>query len=214
MKYVIANWKMNMSMKEVTQWIENYCPFTSNLKIIIAPSNIHLSILKEVTGPLEVELASQDISLNAKGAHTGEVGAFQIKEFCKYCIVGHSELKETKEIVLRKRDLCLANDITPIVCFTDPNTASEYVAEGIVLAWEDPNNISKDGISREKPIETVMEGIRKIYSQVKGISPIIYGGSVNRQNIKNLVNISELDGVLVGNASTDPYHFQHIVEAY
>ena len=45
-------------------------------------------------------------------------------------------------------------------------------------------------------------------------TPLIYGGSVNENNIKDIAKIQELDGVLVGNASLDPKTFASIISAY
>jgi len=44
--------------------------------------------------------------------------------------------------------------------------------------------------------------------------PVIYGGSVNKDNVNELVSIDNLGGVLVGNASLDPKHFLDLVEAF
>ena len=113
-KYIIANWKMNFNSKQVDVWVKEFKNLISadfeNLEIILAPSFLHMEIAKK-SG---FSLAAQDISLYDEGAHTGETGAFQIKEYCKYCIIGHSERGETPSEILRKRDECLKNNITSI----------------------------------------------------------------------------------------------------
>jgi len=133
---------------------------------------------------------------------------------CKYAIVGHSERKETPEVVIKKIDACLANRITPIVCFVDSGKIEMYKRPGAMYAWEDPANISKNGVYKEKSTKDIVEGVKKIRAILKNKEPLLYGGSVNGQNIPDLVNIEKLDGVLVGNASLDPKHFSGIVAAY
>ncbi|MFC1622076.1 triose-phosphate isomerase [Patescibacteria group bacterium] len=207
-KYVIANWKMKMGKDEIKTWLEKYEAPETSVKVIIAPSFPDLGLVQNFA------CAAQDVSTEEKGSHTGDVGIFQIKDFCNYCIVGHSERKEDKETVLEKRDLCLENGVTPIVCFVDPKKAEKYYKEGVILAWEDSGNISEDGIYKPidpKEIKGIIYDIRERLPE--GVS-VLYGGSVNRQNVQNLVNIADADGFLVGNASLDPEHFTEIIKAF
>jgi len=204
-----------MELKDITKWVEEFSKFglTSDrkVKIIISPSAPYLPLLKKVGG---VEQCAQDISLDQKGAHTGEIGAFQIKEFCTYCIVGHSERKEPPEVAIQKRDICLSLGITPIVCFTKKENASKTYIANAFIAWEDPENISINGKYREKDAKDVREGVLAIRKNVPPEVVLIYGGSVNRGNIKEIAQIQEIDGVLVGNASLDPNHFADIIRCY
>jgi len=161
-----------------------------------------------------VESCAQDVSPFERGAFTGENGAFQIKVFSKYAIIGHSERKEPVEVVARKRDLCLMEKITPIVCFVNPSDLLRLYKDGCVMAWEDPQNISVNGVYRlEDPakISAIAKEIRKI---IPAEAKLIYGGSVNERNVAAISRISELDGVLVGNASLDPEIFATIVRYF
>ena len=57
--------------------------------------------------------------------------------------------------------------------------------------------------------------IKRVFKKMGwGSVPVLYGGSVNGQNISDLVNIEKLDGVLVGHASLDPRHFSGIIASY
>lgn len=206
---------MNMDADKIAFWVENFQnTLDADKKVIIASSFLHIPLVQQFKNKLDIELSAQDASMFSKGSHTGEVGAFQLKFFCKYCLVGHSERKEDYETVIKKRDICLENDITPIVCFTDPTDASKYEKENVILAWEDPDNISKEGEFRPKDPDSIQEGVDIITKQVSQEIPIIYGGSVNRQNIEDLVNINKLNGILAGSASLDPKHFQQLVETF
>lgn len=216
MKYIIANWKMNMSMGDILKWEEQFDLKDSleKVKIIVAPSQPHLLPVAEMFKNTAIETASQDVSLEKKGAHTGETGAFQIKEICAYSIVGHSERKEPASKVIKKIKRCSENGIIPIVCFVEPEKIKKYIKPGVIFAWEDPANISKEGVYKEKDPQEIIEGVKEIRKILPKNEPLIYGGSVNRQNVGNLVNIDGLDGVLAGNASLDPEHFAEIVRAY
>jgi len=218
MKYVIANWKMNMGLEEITSWTLEFSDFQKHMKpdveIIISPSAVHIPMIYEVFKKTGIKIASQDVSTEEKGAHTGDIGAFQIKQFCKYAIVGHSERKEDVQTVIKKRDLCLKEGITPIVCFVEPDNLPKLYKDRVLIAWENPQNISKNGVyNPEDPeiIRTVVKEIRKI---IPSEAPLIYGGSVNKQNIEDIGKIEEINGVLVGNASLDPKIFSDMIRYY
>ena len=135
MKYVIANWKMNMDAKDLADWVGPFSRYYKKIKkdwkkrkipeekwpkIILCPSLIFVPAMREISQKMGVEIGVQDISPFERGPHTGETGAFQIKSFCRYAIIGHSERQEPVEVVARKRDVCLREGITPIICFVNP----------------------------------------------------------------------------------------------
>lgn len=220
MNYFIANWKMNMGIKEIISWLEVFSGLEisqsvspEKTKIIICPSFPHLTLLKETEREMGYETGAQDVSVLEKGAHTGETGTFQIKELCQYSIIGHSEKKEDLETVIKKRDLCIKNKITPIICFIKPEDAVKLFAKEVIMCWEDPNNISSNGKYRDKNPAEIEAGVKTIRAVLPKGTELIYGGSVNRENIKTLSKIEGIDGVLVGNASLDPVHFVDIINS-
>lgn len=208
---------MNMGISDIVPWLESFSKLSItpnvNKQIIICPSLPHLSLLKEVGPQMGFVVGAQNVSDLEKGAHTGEVGFFQLKELVNYCIVGHSERKEKMETVINKRNLCIMSDITPIVCFVNPEDSMKLDTKGVILCWEDPNNISVNGVYREKDTADIYDGIKAIKSKISQETELIYGGSVNRENIQALSKIDEINGVLVGNASLDPQHFVDIINS-
>ena len=218
MKYIIANWKENMEFEDLVSWVESFTGFIKHIspeeEVILAPSFPFIPIVYELSKTSMIKTASQDISIDEKGAHTGEMGAFQLKEFCKYAIVGHSERKEDIETVVKKRDICLKEGITPIVCFVNPTDLPKLYKEGVVVAWEDPQNISKDGVYNAKDPNSISQIAKEMRKIIPANAPLVYGGSVNEKNIQDITKIPELDGVLVGNASLDPKTFADIIGAY
>jgi triosephosphate isomerase (TIM) len=214
MKYIIANWKMNMEQEQIKEWFNTFTPLykcTADKTILIAPTELFLEETKNYIKLPNVFVCAQDVDFYDKGAHTGYTGTFQLKEFATYSIVGHSERKEPEEIVLAKRDSCIKNNITPIVCFIPHEKAPTMFTKGALLAWEDPQNISINGIYRAKDPKDVAEGIRNIRQLLPPEAVLLYGGSVNRDNIKDLTKIEGINGYLVGNASLDPVHFLDII---
>jgi triosephosphate isomerase len=53
-----------------------------------------------------------------------------------------------------------------------------------------------------------------IFDRKSGLNiPIIYGGSVDEENSKQLINAGEVDGLLIGRASLNPYVFAKILKS-
>ena len=128
MRYIIANWKMQLNEAEsaalaqeiVRRWSAQ-ATGNPGVKVVVCPSHLALSAVNDVVRGTNVALGAQDSFWEAKGAYTGEVSPVTLKQVgCEYCIVGHSErrqhLGETDEMVSRKVDALLAVGITPIIC--------------------------------------------------------------------------------------------------
>lgn len=219
-KLIIANWKQNMNQGDINAWFEEFVPLIqeeplNNVSFIIAPSYPYLPILYEYKlSNTSIFASGQDVSLYNEGAHTEKVGATQLRDFCEYCIVGHSETGDSFEDAVKKADLCLNNALTPILCFVNPENVTSIVLQGVVLAMEDPTNISQEGSYNAKDPLQVEGAIKDIKGKLQYNTQLVYGGSVNRQNAEALGNINELDGVLIGHASLDPQHFYDIAKAF
>lgn len=216
MRYAISNWKMNLSTQDVLSWVEkaqkNPQVFLNpNVRVVVCPSFIHIPLLKEASSKLGFHLGSQNISLYEKGAHTGEVGAFQVKEFCRYTIIGHSERDESQSQVISKIDLAMGHDLVPIVCFANPEDATVFNKQKALLVWEDPKSISENGVYKSKPVQEIQDTLSQIELSLESSNTLIYGGSVNKENIQELSKIKSLGGVLVGNASLDFNTFADII---
>ena len=152
-KFVVANWKQNKNLSEVESWLEAFVDLNvgriKDIVIVIGMSYPYLYRIN-LGGSSNVYTAAQNVSMHKNGAHTGEVGAKQLKDFCKFCIVGHSERSEDFETVQKKIDNCYSAGIIPIICFVNPNDAKKFYRQGALLAWEDPENISKEGVFNPK----------------------------------------------------------------
>ena len=84
----------------------------------------------------------------------------------------------------------------------------------IIIAYEPRWAIGTNKVPSNNDIEKtaifIKETINKLYD-VDNVE-ILYGGSVNSKNIKEINKIKEIDGVLVGKASTDAKEFLKIIE--
>lgn len=159
----------------------------------------------------------------------------------EYVIIGHSERRqyfgETDETVNKKLKAALNNDLKPIVCVgetleqREANKAEEIITNQTKLALEGLTNeqVEKTIIAYEpiwaigtgktatkedanEAIKAIRNKIKEIYGQKVASSVIIqYGGSVKSSNAKELFEMSDIDGGLVGGASLKPDEFSKIV---
>lgn len=219
MRKIIANLKQNLTEQDLDSWFSNFRPLVEGkdikVEVIIAPSFPYLSYVRKLgTGLDFVSLGSQNVSAFQNGQHTGEVGALQLVDYCKYALVGHSERKEGRNMVMEKVRRCLEVGIIPMECFVHADEIMDPNSIDSVLIWEDQKNISHDGVYSPKDPKEIEQALVEIKKGLNTGREVLYGGSVSRQNASDLSNITTLDGVIVGNASLDPQHFFEIVEAF
>ncbi len=129
MKTIIANWKMNLSVREsvaLTRGVLRSIRGKDKLpEVVLCASYTALADLRKILTRSRVELGTQDMFWEEGGAFTGEVSARQLKELgCSHVILGHSErrriLNETDQMVNQKIKAALSNKIIPIVCVGEP----------------------------------------------------------------------------------------------
>ncbi len=220
-KLIVANWKMNKNTDDINFWVDEFVnKYAPNLDftkvtVVVAPSFPYLQHLSQVKNKFEV--CAQDAHQNQQGTFTGSVAAFQVREFAKYVMVGHSETHSTFEQTCEKALICMKNEMIPIVCLSDFEsilTMPDYFFNTFI-ALEDPGDISNDGHYKNVDSSFVESRVKQFRAKFgSNFLGVLYGGSVNRQNATSLGKIVGLDGLLVGNASLDPGHFFEVIKGF
>lgn len=159
----------------------------------------------------------------------------------EYVIIGHSERRqyfaETDETVNKKVKAALKYDLKPIICVGETlkqreagnaldiiTTQTRLALEGlkpeemetITIAYEPIWAIGtgKTATSEDanNSIKAIREEVRNLYGdKIADEIIILYGGSVNSSNAKELFETSDIDGGLVGGASLKADEFAKIV---
>jgi triosephosphate isomerase (TIM) len=189
-----------------------------------------------------IELGAQDVSAQASGAYTGEVSGGMLKDFgVRYAIVGHSERRryhgETDQVVSLKAKAALAAGITPIVCVGETLQEREagqtesvvkrqlaavihdngHCISEIVVAYEPVWAIGTGKTASPEQAQQVHAVLRAqlnaASSAAKQRVRILYGGSMNAANAKELLAQPDIDGGLIGGASLKAVDFLQIVAA-
>jgi triosephosphate isomerase len=122
---IAANWKMNMTPQETTDFIQQFQSLVGNastVDIVLAPPYLSLVAAAALLSSSEnVRMAAQNMYFEASGAFTGEVSASMLKElYVSYVILGHSERRaifgETDELINKKVTAAHAARLRPIFC--------------------------------------------------------------------------------------------------
>jgi triosephosphate isomerase len=186
--------------------------------------------VKAVKG-YNIQIGAQNMHCLDKGAYTGEISASMLLETgITYVIIGHSERRiyynETDESVNQKLLKAIEVGFKPIVCVGESldqrkkSIEKNVISNQVQAAFKDVKNkdMSKITIAYE-PIWAIGTGVTATEQQANEMcayirevlkgkygSPaeeisILYGGSVNENNINALMKTSDIDGALVGGAS-------------
>jgi triosephosphate isomerase (TIM) len=229
-KLIIANWTLNPSTLRDAQKLAGAMDPKPKNKVVLCPPSIYLSNIKY---PI---LGAQDCFWEDRGHFTGQVSPLQLKNIkIKYCIVGHSEKRETGEndvqINLKLKALA-KNNIIPILCVGYGTTAEEddmavvdvlkhQLEAGlvgvdmrkVVVAYEPVWAISSGDpyLTKKHPTPEHAERISLFIKTRFNIKTVIYGGSANAFNAKSYLDQQNVDGLLVGGDSLIPKHFNQII---
>ncbi len=124
MKFVIANWKMNLSVEKSIALAKEYARLFKETpaEIVVCPSFTSLPFIGKMLANTSIAVGSQDIFWEKAGAFTGEISADDLVELeAGYVIIGHSErrtiLGEEDWMINRKIRAALATPpLCPILC--------------------------------------------------------------------------------------------------
>ena len=224
---IVSNWKMNLNFLDAKILLENICKIkfdNTKTRHVICPQNLLLPLLNEKFKAGNYQIGSQDFHHKINGAFTGDTSIQLLKNFrCDYSIIGHSERREyhteTNKIINQKLKLALENSVCPILCVGESlkqrkeNSYSKFIEKQIqecvddnidelVVAYEPIWSIGTGIIPSLEEIEEVINTIT-IFLKRKEIKKfkVIYGGSVNEDNFKNIISLKNCNGALIGGSS-------------
>lgn len=227
LKLLMCNLKANKTFPEFNTYLEEITKMPNKESLIIFPPYLYLSILKDKN----LVFGSQDVSLYDEGSNTGEVAASQIKSTgASYVIVGHSERRskfnEDEYILSKKIKQCLKEELKVVYCIGETleeklrhktyqvlekqiakifNNLSAQDMNNVIIAYEPIWAIGSGKAAKESDIEEITPFIKKLVLDYYDLDiKVLYGGSVNKDNIASINKIKNVDGYLVGKASLNP----------
>ena len=224
-----ANFKTNHTRSSTKQYMR-----TLASKLVNKSSNDSVYIFPPATAldmfNVDFTIGAQNAYMAQNGAYTGEIGLEQLEEFkIKTILIGHSErrehLNESQEKVAQKFAYFKEQGFEIIYCIGEPleirekglNSVMQYLLsqfdgidisyEKLIIAYEP---IWAIGTGRSATVEEIASTHEALKKTIKN-TPLLYGGSAKPANIKEISEISGVDGVLVGSASLDADNFSKMV---
>lgn len=223
-----ANFKTNHTRKTTQSYMkalsEKLGAKKSDDKIYIFPP---FTALDRYEGKFTV--GAQNAYPAQNGAFTGEIGIEQLDEFSiKTILIGHSErrelLEEGQDKVSKKFSFFKEQNFEIVYCIGEPlhirekglESVMKYLQaqfkgidigyEKLIIAYEPIWAIGTGRSATMEEILTTHSALKKVIND----TPLLYGGSVKPSNVKEIINISGVDGVLVGSASLDADSFSQL----
>lgn len=235
--FAIFNWKMNPSSLEEAIFLASKNDIKSkNVEIVICPPFVFLPEIKKIVK--NIKIGAQNCFFENEGSFTGEISPLMLKKLkVDYVILGHSERRiyfgEDNEIIFKKIKAAEANKLQPVLCIGETKEQKEKKLtfkilkkqlqpilktkkRPIIIAYEPVWAIGGKEAENPKKIYEVKKFIYDFilkYGKIESNQiKILYGGTVNKENIKLIIEKGKVDGVLVGRASLSPEESLKIIK--
>ncbi len=207
---------------------------------LLCPPSISLVAVHDAVHGSSLKVGAQNMHNEDKGAFTGEISPLMLQGLCEYVILGHSERRhvfgEDDRLINLKVKAARNSNLLPILCIGETldqresgQTEEVLVSQtrnglrdveeqaGLVVAYEPVWAIGTGVAATESDASSTIELVRDTLAQIAGKQAadetrILYGGSVNADNIGSFMKMAEIDGALVGGASLKADQFTRIVQ--
>ena len=236
--YFVANWKMFGDLRTLNS-LDKVIKFSKNIKknkikLIYCPPSTLIRPLSKRLKKTKIEVGAQNCHHSYDtGAYTGQVNSRMLKSVgAKYVIIGHSEnrqLGDNDKLINLKIKSATRAGLKVIFCIGETLEQKKNKKTNHVLA-----NQIKNGLKSIKNKSNIIVAYEPVWSIGSGLIPksdeliksiayiksklgnksikILYGGSVNSNNVDKLKIITGIDGFLIGGASQNSNKFIDIIK--
>ena len=240
---VAGNWKMNglsASLSQLTALKDALAGKPASCDVLVCPPATLLAQANwQVKGAFA--LGGQDCHAQPKGAFTGDIAAEMLKDAgASHVILGHSERRqfhgETDALVATKANTAWSAGLTAIICVGETQGQREagdhnHVCAGQIKGSVPAGATSANTVVAYEPVWAIGTGKTPTSADIAAMHAhlraslvahlgeagrrvlILYGGSVNPDNAREILNLPEVGGALVGGASLKAADFLSIISA-
>jgi triosephosphate isomerase len=241
MEYVLSSWKMHLTVSETDRLFREVqdglrarvASGAAVPRVIVCPTFLSLVPLQAVADEAIVALGAQNCHWEDDGPYTGEISPKMLRGLVEFVLVGHSERRvsgETDDQIALKVGAVARNGMVPILLVGEDDHG-EYALRQVearlrhdvslvdlsehrvVVVYEPTWAIGKDETAPVARIRHSVAHLKGVLRELGAEDPkMIYGGSVDEDNVDELVRIDVLDGVGVGRASLEAERFLAIID--
>ncbi len=235
--YFIANWKMFgglgtlNSVNKVIKFLKTFKK-SKKIKLIYCPPNTLINLMSEKFLKTSAEVGAQNCHESMSYAPlTGSVNPSMLKSVgAKYVIIGHSENRqsgETDRLINLKVKAAIKAGLKVIFCIGETLSQKRKKITKKILSKQ-----IKLGLNKVQRTQNIIIAYEPVWSIGTGVIPkssdllktidfikdkarnnkVLYGGSVNPKNIRELKLIKNIDGFLIGGASQEAKKFIDIIK--
>ena len=236
--YFIANWKMYGNLSSLNT-LDKVIKFSKSKEIkkgrlIYCPPYTLINSFSKKFKNCQIGIGGQNCHENESyGAFTGSVNSRMLKNAgAHFVIIGHSENRikgESDKLINLKIKSVLKAKLKVIFCIGETlaekrkRRTQSILSKQIKIGLNNIKNKSNIFIAYE-PVWAIGSGIipksQDLFKTIEFIKSkfrdklpkVLYGGSVNPENIINLKKINNIDGFLIGGASQSAKKFIDIVK--
>lgn len=213
---------------------------TKNTEVVICPPFLYLLIIKYQASSIKLG-AQDCFWEKAGAFTSGVSAFMLKDIGCRYVILGHSERRiyfgDNNEIINKKIKVALSAKLNPVFCIGETENEKEKGETENILKSQIKRGL--DGISEEemkkivvayepvwaigtgnpcgagetrKMVSVIRQIISNIYpSRISDSLRILYGGSINSENVRDYILESGVNGFVIGGASLNPKEFIKII---
>lgn len=232
-KVIIGNFKMNILPSEVIEYLKKLKEDikNSNNEIVICMPYVDIPYSPNIVENTNIHIGAQNMHYEEEGAYTGEISVKMLKSIkTDYIMLGHYERRlyfnETEEEINKKLMLALKYNVKPIICVGSTDSLENEINKilkdikresinNIIFIYEPVTAIgTSKALNKNEIIDNIhllKKFICKKYNEEFNDLILGYGGSINLNNVIDVVRINEINAILVGSCSLDEKLFSKII---
>lgn len=239
--YILSSWKMYPTVDEAQSSFEaiqsglqeRAQQGTVLPRVILCPPFLSLVPFAALVDHRVLALGAQNCHWEAQGPYTGEISPRMLQGLVDYVLVGHSERRaagETDEQIARKVAAVAEHGLTPILLVGEDEPGGDAIrrseqrlrqglsgisvsTQPVVVVYEPTWAIGTSETASTSHVTRSVEHLKGVLADMGAREPkILYGGSVNDDNVDGLARLDVLDGVGAGRASLDAPQFLRLVD--